>query len=61
MLLLFAFGHWLVWPAMSRAVYAAERYNFLKERRWFGTLGGILLADAVTGTAWLAEIAKSLN
>jgi hypothetical protein len=61
LILLFATIHWLSWPLLSRIVYSMERYNFLKERKWFGTAGGIVLAHAISGNAWISAIVKSVH
>ena len=57
--LLVAFAHWVIWPLLSRAVYAADRYQFFKERKFFGTIGVVLIGHAAAGT-WLADAIKPL-
>ena len=56
--LLVAFLHWIIWPALSRLIYAAERFNILKERRLFATCGTALLIHASGGAQWLLGMMK---
>ena len=56
-----AFIHWAIWPLMSRLVYAVERYEVLKTRRFFGTMGAGLLIHASAGTQWIAGILEALG
>jgi len=58
--LLVGFGNWIVWPLLSRLVYAAERFKVFKERKFFGTFGGALLLHASGGTNWLLSVIKTL-
>jgi hypothetical protein len=55
LVLLSAFTHWIVWPVLSRVVYATERYKFFRNRKLFGILGGLLLLDACK-SLWLAKV-----
>jgi hypothetical protein len=59
--LLVALVHWVIWPVLSRLVYAAERYKFFKERKLFGTCGTALIVHASGGATWLIEAIKSLK
>jgi hypothetical protein len=57
--LLVAFAHWFIWPLLSRVVYAADRYQFFRERKFFGTIGVVLIAHASAGT-WVADTIQTL-
>ena len=57
--LLVALAHWVIWPLLSRVVYAADRYQFFKERKFFGTIGVVLIAHALAGT-WVADAFETL-
>lgn len=58
--LLLAVAHRVVWPLLSRIVYAAERHKFFKERKLFGSLGTALMIHA-GGGAWLKSVAAALG
>ena len=56
----FGFLNWIIWPILSRAVYAAERYQFLRERKLFASVGIAILVNAATGGGWVKKIVDLL-
>jgi len=55
------FLNWIVWPILSRVVYAAERNQFFRERKLFATFGFALLIHAASGGGWIKKILELLN
>jgi hypothetical protein len=43
---------------LSRIVYAAERYEFFKERKWFATAEAALLLHSVVGIDWIHNLSE---
>jgi hypothetical protein len=44
--MVFGFLNWIIWPILSRVVYAAERHQVFRERKLFATFGIALLLHA---------------
>jgi hypothetical protein len=57
----FGFLNWIIWPILSRVVYAAERNQFFRERKLFATFGFALLIHAAGGVGWVMTILGLLN
>jgi hypothetical protein len=55
------FLNWIVWPILSRVVYAAERNQFFRERKLFATFGFALLIHAASGGGWIKKTLELLN
>jgi hypothetical protein len=51
---------WAMWLILSRVIYAAERYEFFRQRKWFGTLGVALLVHAASGGGWIKTIMETI-
>ncbi len=54
-------AHRVFWPVLSRIVYAAERFQIFRDRKFFGTCGSALLVHAAGGLTWVAEVLKALR
>jgi hypothetical protein len=54
-------SHWIIWPFLSRVVYAAARYQSFRERKFFTTIGTAILVHATGGVEWLMEAFKALG
>lgn len=52
--MLFGFFNWVIWPVFARVVYAAERYQLFRERKFFAVVGFALLIHA-TSIAWIKK------
>jgi hypothetical protein len=55
------FLNWIVWPILSRVVYAAERKQVFRERKLFETFGFALLIHAASGGGWIKKILELLD
>jgi hypothetical protein len=59
--MVFGFLNWIIWAILSRVVYAAERHQLFRERKFFATIGVALLVHASTGSGWIKEMAKIIE
>jgi hypothetical protein len=57
----FGFLNWMVWSFLSRLIYAAERYEFFRQRKWFATLGIALLVHAASGGGWIKTMVEAVG
>jgi hypothetical protein len=57
----FGFLTWAIWSILSRVIYAAERYEFFRQRKWFAVLGVTLLAHAASGGGWIKTIVETIG
>jgi hypothetical protein len=48
-------AHRVVWPALSRLVYAAERFKIFRERTLFGTVGTAFMIKGLGGWSWMLD------
>ena len=59
--LAFGFLNWMAWSFLSRIIYAAERYQFFRERKWFATIGIALLIHSASGGGWIKTLVETIG